>query len=371
MAEPKEIDSVADAFRAQIEPNQKVSAPPRNARGEFESQRKPEKLFADRPIEGDEFTGDTSDGGDDPRLRRRERQATGEGDGRSDEGASGEAGGSDEDGGEGSEGVPGEDAEPGDEGEEGEDGEEYEVIVDGEPKRVKLREALDGYIRQETFHQRMNKVSEATQNLSNEMTKTGQLRDFWLQQNRNLESELNSLIPKEPDWDVEFQRDPQGANNLRKQFEALKGKLGEIRMQRMQVEQQQAQEQQQNVARFAAAEREKFVTRHGLATKEAVDKEIASMRKTAIAEGFSEDEIAQVYDSRMLNVLMKAAKWDRMQAAKPKPVIPGKGKTVIPGPGAGRAPARAGRNGIETAQKRLAASGSMDDAADFFKTILR
>jgi hypothetical protein len=359
MADPNEIDSVADAFRSQIEP-QKAPAQPRNERGQFASETlKPERLFEDRKIEGDPETGDTSDGGDDKRLRSRERQVEEAGDGEEPEGREG----ADEEGDE--EGEP-------DEPEEGEDEEEYEVTVDGEPKKVKLREALDGYIRTETFHQRMNKVSEAAQLLQQEVIKNGQIRDHWLTQNRQLEAELTGLIPKEPDWDAEFARDPQGANNLRKQFEALKNKLGEIRGQRQAVEQQQLQEQQQNVARFAAQEREKFITRHKLATPEAVNKEIASMRKTALAEGFSEDEIAQVYDSRMLSVLMKASKYDRMMANKlPKAVIPGKGKTLTPGSVGGRPNGRSGREGIDGAQRKLAASGSLEDATNFFKTVLR
>jgi hypothetical protein len=364
MADPSEIDSVADAFRAQIEP-QKAPAPssqPRNDRGQFMTEGRPERLFEERKTEGDPETGDTSDGGDDKRLRGRERQVEEGADG---EGLSDEEREAADEGGEG-EGEP---SEP----EEGEgDEEEYEVTVDGEPKKVKLREALDGYIRTETFHQRMNKVSEAAQLLQQEVIKNGQVREYWLAQNRQLENELTGLIPKEPDWDAEFARDPQGANNLRKQFEALKSKLGEIRQQRAQVEQQQAQEQQQNIARFAAQEREKFVTRHKLVSKEAVDKEIASMRKTAIAEGFSEDEIAQVYDSRMLSVLMKASKYDRMMANKlPKAVIPGKGKTLTPGSVAGRPNGRSGREGIDAVQRKLAASGSIEDAASFFKTVLR
>lgn len=360
MVEPHEIDSVADAFRTQIEP-QRVQ-PPRNDRGQFASEsQKPERLFEERKIEGDPLTGDTSDGGDDERLRRRARQVEKE-NGEDTEGEPSEPG-------EPEEGEPEDDESEPEEGDEDE-GPEYEVIVDGEPKKVKLREALDGYIRTETFHQRMNKVAEAAQVVQQEGTKAGQLRDFWLSQNRALEQELNALIPKEPDWDAEFQRDPQGANNLRKQFEALKNKLGEIRQQRQAVEQQQQQEQQQNVARFAATEREKFITRHKLATKEAVDREIASMRKTAMTEGFSEDEIAQVYDSRMLSVLLKAAKYDRMVANKPKAIIPGKGKTLVPGSVSGKV-RQAGREGTDAAQRKLAASGSLEDAADFFKTVLR
>ena len=38
--------------------------------------------------------------------------------------------------------------------------EKYEVVVDGHPFEVTLGEALNGYVRQETFHQRMGEVNQ-------------------------------------------------------------------------------------------------------------------------------------------------------------------------------------------------------------------
>ena len=50
-----------------------------------------------------------------------------------------------------------------------------------------------------------------------------------------------------------------------------------------------------------------------------------------MSAGFSEQEVATVYDSRMLSVLRKASRYDRLMAAKPRAVVPGKGKTLTPG----------------------------------------
>jgi hypothetical protein len=37
---------------------------------------------------------------------------------------------------------------------------EFQVMVDGQEKKVKLKEALEGYVRTETFHQRLNQLNE-------------------------------------------------------------------------------------------------------------------------------------------------------------------------------------------------------------------
>ena len=43
------------------------------------------------------------------------------------------------------------------------------------------------------------------------------------------------------------------------------------------------------------------------------------------AEGYSDSEIDQLYDARGVNVLLKASKYDRLMASKPKPVRNGFG----------------------------------------------
>ena len=54
-----------------------------------------------------------------------------------------------------------EDESEGDEEEEDESvGQSYKVMVDGEEKEVSLKEALEGYIRTETFHKRMTEIAE-------------------------------------------------------------------------------------------------------------------------------------------------------------------------------------------------------------------
>ena len=64
-------------------PRQDAPSPARDQRGQFtQVAEKPEPLFEMRIVEGDPDTGDTSDAGDDPRLRQRERDIA---DGRFDE----------------------------------------------------------------------------------------------------------------------------------------------------------------------------------------------------------------------------------------------------------------------------------------------
>lgn len=369
-----DIDQAAAAFQNELTPTR---VQPRDDRGKFKpSDDGPmERLFVPREVEGDEF-GDTSDGGDDRTLRRREARVEEDDDEAApDEQSSkrakpGEGEGSDAEDKEAEEDPDAEESDDESDEDAGEDQPHYEVKVDGETKTVSLKEALEGYIRTETFHQRMNKVSEAAQVVSSENVKNQQIRDYWIKRAQDLEGEFSLLLPQEPDWDKEFSIDPAAAHRLKKQYETVNGKLEAFRQERTQQEQIRAQEYARMNAEISRRGQEKFVNDHKLHDEVKRTKVVNNMRNTAFALGFNEKEVSEVFDPRMLDVLYEASEYRRIMANKPKAVIPGKGKTLTPGSGNGVS-RRTDRKGIDAAQQRLAKSGSIDDAANFFKTVLR
>lgn len=394
---PEGIDQAADAFRNALGGTEKPQ--PRDERGRFGETARPEPLFSERKTEGDEF-GDTRDGGEDVRRRRQEERANGEpfdarnlqdagrkpgskkpvrasGDEEHLEQTRGQGDGDNEpepqgegelsDGDEDAEGERG-DAD-GDPEQDAEGGEKYEVVVDGKPVEVTLKQALEGYIRTETFHQRMAKVTEASNAVAAEAQKVAQIRDNYINQNAALEQEIMTLLPAEPDWDAEYARDGKAANELRKQYVAVAQKLHGLRAAREAAVQQRQVEQAAQTETYARNEFARFVMDEKIPDEAALRKEINSMRRTAMNAGFTEQEVATVYDKRMLSILRKASKYDRLMAAKPRAVVPGKGKTLTPG----SAPriGNAARKSIDEAQSRLAKSGRIDDAATVFERLIR
>lgn len=358
------IDEAASAFQNEIAPTHEQ---PRNERGQFESTAKPvDRLFQDREFE-DEGDGDGDETSREQSAKPVERPGRKGGDSAELEG--GEDGR--EEGETETEEPDEEGVEPDGEADEddGEAGPHYEVKVDGETKTVSLKEALEGYIRTETFHQRMNKLSEAAQIVSQENTKSQQARDYWIKRAQDLEGEFDVLLPKEPNWDDEFARDPRGAHLLKKQFDEVKGRIDAHRQERLKQEQLRTQEQARMTADFAARGQAKFINDHNLHDEAVRTKVINRMRQTAFQHGFSEKEVSEVFDPRMLDVLFEAAEYRRIKANKPKPVIPGKAKSSVSGSGNG-ASRRTDRRNIDSAQRRLAESGSLEDAANFFKTVL-
>ena len=89
------------------------------------------------------------------------------------------------------------------------------------------------------------------------------------------------------------------------------------------------------------------------------------MKKTAMSAGFSEKEVDTVYDHRMLTILRKASKYDRMMASKPKP-----NKPVVKSLSPGNANRQAVPKEQAKASQRLRKTGSLEDAASVFQTFL-
>ena len=378
------LDEAREAFAQEIP----QATRQRDQGGRFVSTNKPEAIFQPREVEGDPLTGDTRDGGADPRFEEQERRIA---DGRSEEGEPAqvpkkrvpaasndndepaepqpperigqEADDADQDGekpdkGDGSEPEPGEDASP-----------RYKIQIDGEEHEVSLNEALRGYQREETFNQRMQKMVEIAKTVDERGSQAQQARDAYIQLCQRQEEEFGALIPKEPDWNQLYKDNPAAAHQLENNFKAVYGTLNAIRQRRAAAAQEAFNDNAQRTASYARAEFDKFKSKNKLNSQGEVDKAIGWMRRTAMAHGFSEDEIGTTYDERMLSILHKAAKYDNIIAQRPVPVQPERNGALQPGtaPRIGDSRART----MNDAQKRLASSGKVDDAALVMAQFLR
>jgi hypothetical protein len=380
---PEGLDEAREAFAQEIP----QATRQRDQGGRFVSTSKPEAIFQPREIEGDD-RGDTSDGGPDPRLLEQERRIA---DGRSEEGDNvpqpkkrAPAPANDNDGSTQDEpperiGEAPDDADPnsqkpdkgtGPDGEQGEDtSPRYKIQVDGEEREVSLNEALRGYQREETFNTRMRQMVEVAKTIDERGAQAQQAREAYIQLCQNQEQEFAALIPKEPDWEQLYKQDPAAAHQLENNYRAVYGTLNQIRQRREMAQREAYQAHAQQTASYARAEFDKFRAKNKLANQTEVDHAIQGMRRTAAAHGFSEDEIGTTYDERMLSILHKAAKYDRMMANKPFPVQPERQGALQPGsaPRVGNGAQRS----MNEAQKRLASTGRVDDAAAVMAQFIR
>jgi len=246
-----------------------------------------------------------------------------------------------------------------------------EVTVDGEPVEVTIKEALEGYVRTETFHRRMNQLDEAKKIVRRAAADAVQNYEYSMNIAKQMEEHMKTMIPPEPDWDAEFQKDPAHAREMQRYYEKANGFRTKMQEDMKAANQKMMESNQTQLAAFAEEESAKFemANRKNWSDPKKKAKDLQSMRKTGLSTGFTEEELSQVYDSRMLQVLLKASKYDRMMAAKPKPVVrQPQGKPIAPG--AGSAKQRTAQKGVSSAMKRLNRTGSLTDAAVVFDQLI-
>ena len=410
---PEGYDEAVAAFSNEVAPQ----STPVDRRGKpVNETSKPEPMFTPRPLEGDPLTGDTRDGGDNPRLRALERDIAdgrvreredGEGSSRSrrasaeDGRSSGERRRANEaerndaaadDRHPGAEDEPedfwaiaaetddlprsdeltqaqGDERVPEGESERDSQAERFEVTADGETFHVTIEEALRGYSREQTFHKRLAHLNQVSQELQQNQGYLQQSWGRWDKALRDYEEDVANMLPVEPNWDQLFAVDPAGAHAQQKIFQTIYSKLAASRQARAEREIQAQQERDRQVQDYAVKGFSKFVMDNKIPDEPTLKKHLQSMRRTAANAGFSEYEVATVYDPRMLTVLLKASRYDRMMAARPRAVIPGKGRTLTPG-AATPLNGNGQRRGLDEALRRQASSGSLDATAEVFRRLL-
>ena len=177
------------------------------------------------------------------------------------------------------------------------------------------------------------------------------------------------------DWQQLATTDPASYVQLTAQRDALRGRLGAIQQELGRVQQAHQQDQAQQFAILRQAESQKLVE----LVPEFGDAEkgkalVGDLRKWLSAEGFTDHEIGQVIDARVINVAVKAMRADRTlearKAAEAKRTAPA-ASAVLP-PGAPRQ-----RSDSAASQRRqqklgqLQKSGTEKDAIAYLEELLR
>lgn len=360
---PDAIDQTAALFHQEINPQARRASPAANDGG---AKKPTEEVFQNlsRVMEEED---------DEQPKARKDAKNTGDVDedflDQLDEGGDEDAG-DDADADADDEDADADDDKKGDEEEEDDDPEmnkKFAVTVDGEEVEVTLKEALNGYIRQDTFSTRLNKLTEFANGLREEAGTVTEAREELIKQLEEAEQMYTAVLPPEPDWDALYKADPAKARNMEKGFKEVRAKIDEIKAKTAKARQEQAETAARDLQKFADREFPRFAQKARWKDKKHMEKDLASMKRTAMAVGFSEGEAGSVVDSRMLTILLKASKYDRMVSNKPRPVnVPGNGATRK-GTGAGPGNSRTAPKALVTAQRQHERAGSIDSAASVFE----
>jgi len=373
------LSEATDAFRTAMDaesPSRSVRRTARKSEAEEDNRQDLEDVFPNRQMDRSEAEGGADDDPEPVRRARAERQGGKQNFGEVEDEDEGE-----DDPTEGDDPEP--EDEPEDEPDEPEDEDEEEgeeqtaefnpnlivrVNVDGKPIEVSLGEALNGYIRQETFHQRVGEVSNAAKVLYQAKQELdGKLAEHIDQSNALLQI-VETFMPQEPNWEEQWRANPQNASYLKFQWDEIQKKLDSVRESRARAEAERAAIYQERIGHYISANRAKMAASHPEWRNERIwRRDQESMYRTAYDEGYSPEEVAQLYDARAMNILLDASKYRRMMKNKPKPVR----QHATPTRQHGATPQRGNvSRTFDRAEKRLSRTASLKDAERAFQGIL-
>ena len=250
----------------------------------------------------------------------------------------------------------------------------YTVKVDGEEKQVKADELVKSYQLEQAAQKRMQEAAELRKNSEVEMQTLAQQREQYAQALEQLNNQLNSTEePTQEYWDKLYADNPAEFVRQREVHRDRKEALQNVQAEQQRVQQESIQQAQVARQQYLADENEKLLS----ALPEWNDPEVANSEKQAIISyaqrslGFSDEEVANISDSRGVLALRKAYLYDELMAKKPQAQKKVKKAPKVTRSGKPATKAQANANRGKKALERLNKTGSKDAAVDLLLERMR
>ena len=273
-----------------------------------------------------------------------------------------------------------EEDEPEDAEEEDEDSEEDEVEVEerktfrvkanGEEKDVTLDELVSGYQKGEDYTKKSQTLAEQRKVVEAEakaIQEAQSIREQYAQRLNQVQQILTDGKEDMADLEQLKENDPiQYAIKVAEQTEQNK-KIQLVQQEQARLAQESNQYMANQQAQFVANQ-SKMLTEK---VKEFSDPKKAEQIKSDIRSfgksvGFSDQELAQVYDHRHVIILQKAMEYDKLQKANPSVT-----KKLSKAPKMAKKGNKVAKTDVYTKQKkRLKSSGSIEDATSVFTNFI-
>lgn len=204
--------------------------------------------------------------------------------------------------------------------EEQEEPPKYRVKAAGEEKEVTLDELIKSYQLGTDYTKKSQAVAEERKAVEAERQRIEEarfLRDQYAERLQVIEQMLNQQ-PETENLDYLKENDPIGYAVKVAEMSQREKQLAQVQAERQRVMAEQQREQNERLTQIVQAEAQKLAE----AIPEYADPQKGEvvrreLREFGLKAGFTEQELASVYDSRHVLTLWKAAQFDKLQAAKP------------------------------------------------------
>jgi hypothetical protein len=248
----------------------------------------------------------------------------------------------------------------------------FTVKAAGEEKEVTLNELKKSYQLGSDYTKKTQEVAEQRKVIEQEakaIIEARKVRDDYAQKLQAVEQFLTGTNDSPEDLTAMKENDPIGYAVKVAEMTEKKEQLQTVQSERQRLAQEQNAVRADEMQKFVANEAQKLaesLPEFSDKTKgEQIRNDIRSYGKKV---GFTDDELSQVYDSRHVLVLHKAAQWDKLQASKS-----GVKKKVAKAPKTLKGGAKVKQTVTDRTKKqmqRLQQTGSARDAAAIFENFM-
>ena len=196
----------------------------------------------------------------------------------------------------------------------------YRVKAAGEEREVTLDELIKSYQLGTDYTKKSQAVAEERKAVEAERQRIDEarhLRDTYAERLQIIEQMLNQQ-PETENLDYLKENDPIGYAVKVAELSQREKQLAQVQAERQRIAEQQRYEQQEQLGQVIQAEARKLAeVLPEYADPQKGEAIRRSLREFGVKAGFSEQELASVYDSRHVLTLWKAMQYDKLQATKP------------------------------------------------------
>ena len=248
----------------------------------------------------------------------------------------------------------------------------YRVKVSGEEVEVSLDELLNGYSRTADYQKKTQSLAEQRKAVEADRVKideAAKTRETYAQRLQVIEQLLQQQDQGQDLASLKSEDPIAYAVAMGEKMERDK-QLQAVQMERQRVQQEQQSYTQAQLQKHIQAEQAKLVEAIP-EFKDDVKAEVVrrDIRNYAKSQGFTDQELSQVYDSRAVLALYKAAQYDKLMAGKgvTSKKVANAPKTIRPGTSN---PQSSENETVKKERAALRQSGNKKDAARLFERFL-
>jgi hypothetical protein len=264
------------------------------------------------------------------------------------------------------------DSESEEEVEEVEEEQTFTVKAAGEEKEVTLDELVTSYQLGSDYTKKTQEIAEQRKVIDQEakaIIEARKVRDDYSQKLQAVEQFLVGSNSSQEDLTALKENDPIGYAVKVAEMTEKKDQLQLVQAERQRIAQQQNSDRSAQMQQFVAGEAQKLAQSLPEFSDKAKGEQIRNeIRNYGKKVGFTDEELSQVYDSRHVLVLHKAAQYDKLMAGKA-----GVKKKVANAPKMVKGGAKVKQNVTDKQKKlqqRLLQTGDARDAASIFENLM-